>query len=159
MSETVPEETVQFEPVPEETVQFEPVLESTIQFEPQPVQVPDVIDLNNLINEQQVLVQRESDLKSFFNDTLISVPISTFKPKLIEWATLRFPVLFPIWSVDVVVPDVCADGVTRGLLAYIEHCIGITLNELITTLQAKFIDINVDFGYQNSRFSIVVLKV
>jgi len=155
MSEGVPEENIP----PEAPVEFEPVPESTVQLESPPVQVPDIIDLNNLINEQQVLVQRESDLKIFFNDTLISVPVSIFKPKLIEWATLRFPIMFPIWSVNVAVPDVCSDGVTRGLVPYIEHCIGMKLDELMTVLQAKFIDINVNYTYQNSRFSVVVLKV
>jgi len=155
MSETVPDENIP----PEVPPQFEPVPESTIQLETQPVEIPDIIDLNNLINEQQVLVQRETDLKTFFNDTLISVPISTFKPKLIEWAALRFPVLFPIWSVDVNVPDVCSDGVTRGLVAYIEHCIEMKVDELMTILQPKFIDINVTYTYQNSRFSVVVVKV
>lgn len=164
MSEPVPEniEPVQVEtpytgPLHVETTYTWPVQVETPYIEP--VQVPDVIDLNNLINEHQVLAQRESDLKSFFNDTLISVPVSTFKPKLIKWATLRFPIMYPIWSVDLVIPDVCCDGVTRGLVAYIEHSIGITVNELIATLQAKFIDINVTYSYQNNRFSIVVLKV
>lgn len=123
-----------------------------------PVEIPSRITLDSIISEYDIAVQKETDINVFFILNLIGSSPLSFKSKLLEWATKRFPAAYPIWSVNVEVPPRCSDGVTRDIQAYLEFCLGMTLAELLNKLQPKFVDIQLTYMFQGSTFSIAVLK-
>ena len=144
MSEDVPVETVVVEAVPDAPVERVPV--------------SDVITFESILKEHEVVVQKETELKSFFTDLAASTP-SAFKPRLIDWANTGFRDAYPIWTTGIDVPNVCSDGVMRTIEPYIEYCIGMKISDLVSSLQSKFVGIQIGYTVQANIFSIVVLKV
>lgn len=122
------------------------------------VVVPDIVSILDVINDHATIVQRESDTKAFLTAELLTVSPSTFKPKLFEWATLKFPAIFPIVGFQIDVPDICADGVSRSLQAFIEYSLGMPLSDIITSLSAKLPGMEVSYSSSGMSFFIHVSK-
>jgi hypothetical protein len=108
--------------------------------------VNDTVSLDDLMNDQTVMLQRENDARSYLSQTLIDITASSLKPKLLEWASLRFPAIFVLITVSLSVPQVCSDGASRLLPQYIEFCSGKTLNEIAASLSQKLPGIQVSFS-------------
>lgn len=123
------------------------------------VVVPDIVSMSDLINEHATIVQRESSMNAMLTSHLITVGPSTLKAKLINWATLGFPAIYPIMNLQVDVPNICADGVSRSLQAFVEYSLGVPLSTVVESLSAKLPGMEVSYSCSGSSFSIHVSKV
>jgi hypothetical protein len=123
------------------------------------VVLPDIVSITDIMNEHATIVQRESSMNAFLTSQLITVGPSTLKAKLINWATLGFPVIYPILNLQVDVPNICADGVSRSLQAFVEYSLGVPLSVVIESLSAKLPGMEVSYSCSGSSFSIHVSKV
>lgn len=126
-----------------------------------PLDIPyvnDVITLDSIVSDYEVAIQKETDIKVFLITNLIGASSSSFKPKLLEWASARFPAVYPIWSVNIEVPTKCSDGASRNIHAYLEFCLKMTLADLLVQLQPKFVNIQLTYMFQGNTFSIAVIK-
>ena len=154
------DESVVPEVVPTESIVPEVVL--TEFFYPEPsvpeVVVPDIVSMSDFINEHATIVQRESSMNAMLTSNLITVGPSAFKAKLINWATLGFPAIYPILNLQVDVPNICADGVSRSLQAFMEYSLGAPLSVVMESLSAKLPGMEVSYSCSGSSFSIHVSK-
>ena len=150
------DETVAPEVVPETIVPPEAFYPQTMVPE---VVAPDIVSITDLMNEHATIVQRESTMNAFLTSQLITVSPSTLRPRLIEWATLRYPAIYPIINMQVDIPDICADGVSRSLQAFVEYSLGVPLSVVIESLSAKLPGMEISYSCSGSSFSIHVSKV
>jgi hypothetical protein len=123
------------------------------------VVLPDIVSITDLMNEHATIVQRESAMNALLTSQLITVSPSTLRPKLIEWATLRYPSIYPILNLQIDIPNICADGVSRSLQAFVEYLLGAPLSLVIQSLSAKLPGMDVSYSCSGSSFSIHVSKV
>jgi len=150
-----PPETMVPEVVPETIVPPEVFYPETVVPD---VVVPDIVSMSDLINEHATIVQRESTMNAFLTSQLITVNPSTLKPKLIIWATLGFPAIYPILNLQIDIPNICADGVSRSLQAFVEYSLGMPLSVVIESLSAKLPGMDISYSCSGSSFSIHVSR-
>lgn len=165
LANTIQMETTPPEIVPEMITPPESIVSETVGsqfFYPEPsvpeVVVPDIVSMSDLINEHATIVQRESSMNAMLTSQLITVGPSAFKAKLINWATLGFPAIYPILNLQVDVPNICADGVSRSLQAFVEYSLGMPLSVVIESLSAKLPGMDVSYSCSGSSFSIHVSR-
>jgi len=141
MSEPVPEEIVQIETQPQETVN-----------------IPDVITLEDIQNEQTVLLQNETNFKDFLTQNVLNVSLASIRPRLIQWATLNYPYGYTIINVPVSVPEMCSDGIYRSLGSYVEFCLGMTIDNMISALSQRITGVVLSVRLNPSSFEVIVIK-
>lgn len=120
--------------------------------------VVDSISIDELMNDQSVLLQRESATRALLNAQLIDVSADSLKPTLLNWASLGFPSGFVLIQIRVDVPRVCSDGVTRTLSEYMEFCMGPTFSTISSSLSQKLVGIQVSFGSSDDTYIVYVTK-
>ncbi len=140
-------------PVPEET----PV---TV-LEPTPVIVeepsPYLITLDELLSSRDVLLGRETSDRQMIQYVENPDPIM-LKRKLLEWAAAGFPDAFPVFTVTISPPEVCSDGIARGLYDYIHFVSGQSLADKMKALEAKLKGISVVNSFSGGTITIHVMK-
>ena len=118
--------------------------------------IPETISLGDIQNEHDILLQDELDMKQLLKSTFLNVSISSLRPSLITWAKARYPTIYPILSLDFIVPPICSDGTTRNAFDYLEYCLECTLVDVVNSLSAKLIDMIVSYKLTPTTFSICV---
>ena len=119
--------------------------------------VPDIIALDDILNDIQVLTTKESNDKGLL-ETIGSLTTFQVRPKLVEWALGGFKTGYEIHSVTITPPQVCVDGVVRDLREYITYLTGKTIDDYIETLNPKFIGIDLNYAYFGNRIGIIISK-
>ncbi len=140
--ETVPE----YVPVPEDIPQDPPV------------PVPEIVSILDIENERDLWVQRETNMKRLLQNTFLNVPVNALKPALLNWAMTGYPALFPILSVQIDMPPVCSDGITRDVQAYLEFCFGCPLSAVVDELSPKLVGMLVSYVYTRTTLSMCVTR-
>ena len=125
--------------------------------EPAPAPAPAPISLSDILNDIQVLQQKEAADKSAL-DAIGNATYDSLRPKLVAWALANFPNAYTLMEVSVNPPAQCSDGVTRGLTDYITFCSGKTIQEHVALLQAKLADMTVSFANVGYAIAIVVSR-
>jgi hypothetical protein len=129
------------------------------QPQPQPQPEPQyLITLDELISSQDVLRQKEIDDKAII-DTIDNPNPVDLRAKLYQWAVQKFPEAFPVFSIIINPPQICSDGVTRGLYDYIQFCSGMSIADKLLSLQAKMQGIQVLNSYSGNTITIHVSKL
>ena len=127
--------------------------------EEQPVNPPPpeiVLSLADIQREHDVLVAQESGVRQQITESILNVGAFALKPRLLEWATQGYPNNFSLVSVTVRIPEVCSDGVQRSIHPYIEFCSGMTLTDIVATVQQKISGIVLVYSYTVDTFSILL---
>lgn len=120
--------------------------------------VADVINIDDIVNDHDILVQRENELKDFLTQSILNVSASSLRPKLIQWASLQYPYGYTLMSAPVVVPQFCSDGVSRTIDKYIEFCLGMTIDSIISSLSQRITGVILTYRLSPSLFEIIVIK-
>ena len=123
-----------------------------------PEVVPDTLSLLDIMNDHSTVVQRESDSKTLLTAQLLSASSSSFKPALLQWASLGYPTIFPILRIQVDVPEICADGVSRQTQEFVEYNLGMPLSEIVASISAKLLGMDVSYSCSYRTLSIHVSK-
>jgi hypothetical protein len=122
-----------------------------------PVEPPHIVSLEELMASHSAVIAKEhSDLQLL--NTLISPSRQEFRAQLFQWAAAGFPDLYIIQSYPITPPDICSDGVTRGIGKYIEYLIGVNLGEVIDALKALMVGINPSWSTNGNTLRIHVTK-
>lgn len=124
---------------------------------PEPSPPPAPISLADILNDIQVIQQKEAADKAAL-DSIGNSTAESLRPKLIAWALAGFPNAYTLLEVSVTPPAQCSDGVTRNLTDYITFCSGKTIQEHVALLQAKLADMTVSFANVGYAIAIVVSK-
>jgi hypothetical protein len=118
---------------------------------------PPVITLADIMNATELVQQKETADKSLL-ESIGNVSFESLRSKLIQWASTGFPNAYQLMSISISPPQVCSDGITRGLPDYIVFCSGKTINEHVDLLQEKLPDMTVSFANMGGSIAIVVSK-
>ncbi len=124
---------------------------------PEPSPPPAPISLADILNDIQVIQQKEAADKAAL-DSIGNSTAESLRPKLIAWALAGFPNAYTLLEVSVTPPAQCSDGVTRNLTDYITFCSGKTIQEHVALLQTKLADMTVSFANVGYAIAIVVSK-
>jgi hypothetical protein len=123
---------------------------------PPPVEV--VLTLADIRREHDVLVAQEADLRQVITESILNVGALALNPRLLEWATQRYPNNFSLISVPVTVPEVCSDGVARTIQPYIEFCTGMSLSNIVAVVEQKIQGVLLVYSYTVNTFSILLVS-
>lgn len=120
--------------------------------------VPEILTIADLLNEQTVIRSKEDTDKGLL-DAIGNQSIFSLKPTLVEWVLRGCPNAFPILTIEIDVPSQCSDGQVRNLPDYITFCSGKSIDEHVSTIQAKLPDIAVSYANISGSIAIVVSRV
>jgi hypothetical protein len=117
-----------------------------------------LITLDELLMSQDVLKQKEADDKRIVDYIDNPNPLE-LRSKMHQWALQKFPDSFPVFSITVQPPQMCSDGVSRGLYDYIAFCSGQTIADKLQSLQSKMNGIQVLNSFSGNTITIHVSKL
>lgn len=132
-----------------------PTGENSILFAPYSEPVPDILSIDDLIDESAHLLAKEQR----DGDAIRAIgtqSTSALRPKLVEWVTKGKPNAYPIIEVAIEPPTQCSDGVTRDLSEYIEFCSGQSIGDHTAAVQAKLVGMVLSFMRVPQGVAIVV---
>ena len=132
--------------------------DTSIQTNTEEPTVTSVIRLDDLQNEYNVLVQRETTFGNFLTTNILGLDINTLKRILISWAAVGYPDMYRILPIYVDLPDKCSDGVVRDVYEYIEFCANISLTDILNSIQQKLDGIKVNYITEGRTITIIVSK-
>ena len=115
------------------------------------------LTLAEILSATEVIAQKEANDKVAL-EGIGQLDIETLRAKLIQWAVLGFPNVYPVHEFHLVTPPLCSDGVSRILGEYITFCSGKSIQEHVAVLQGMLPDIAVAFCYTGASIQIVVSR-
>lgn len=124
---------------------------------PLPVPIPNVLSIDDLLNDQTALVTKESADRATL-ESIGTQSVFGLKPKLVEWALKGFPSAYTIMELQVDPPSLCSDSVQRNLYDYIQFLTTKTIEEHVAILQGNLQGMAVSFANVNGKTVIVVSK-
>lgn len=127
--------------------------------EEQPTNLPPVevvLSLADIQREHDVLVAHESGVRQQITESILNVGALALKPRLLEWATQGYPNNFSLVSVPIRITEICSDGVQRSIHPYIEFCTGMTLSDIVATIQQKISGVVLVYSYTFNTFSVLL---
>jgi len=119
--------------------------------------IPDMLRLDDIMNDHSIIVVKESADKELL-ESIGGQTIAYLRPKLVEWVSRGLPYAYPILSLNIQPPTKCSDGESRDLTDYITFCSGKTIHEHIAILQTKLPDIKVSFANFGGAVTVIVSK-
>ena len=109
-------------------------------------QMSDTVSMDDILSDQSVLLQRQSDTTALLTNQIINVSASSLKPILLQWASFGFPTTFILLQIPIDLPEICSDGVSRSAAEYIDFCMGDLAPQVYTALSAKLPGILVSYA-------------
>jgi hypothetical protein len=122
---------------------------------PEPAPAPAPLTLADILNAAEVVAQKELADKARL-EAIGGITVETLRTALIHWGVLGFPNAWVLHSSTITPPQVCSDGVTRGLEDYIVFCSGKTIAEHVAVLQEKVASSEITLGFANISGMIAV---
>lgn len=116
-----------------------------------------LITLADLLSATEIVAQKEDQDRAALQ-SIGALPFETLRASLLQWARLGFRNAYPVYTLPMVPPDSCSDGVSRGLADYVTFLTDQTMPELIAPLQARCPDFLVSFATTGSEILIVISR-
>jgi len=116
-----------------------------------PVEEPVVqplISLSDLVAAVEVIQSRENADRLLIQ-TLTTIDENDLRARLITWATLGFPNVYVLYSLQLSRMEKCSDGVVRNdLLEYFQYLEpNVSISEIVTNLEAKLPGMSLSYSY------------
>jgi hypothetical protein len=122
---------------------------------PPPAPAPAPVTIADILAATELVLQKETADKARL-EAIGGITVETLRTALIHWGVLGFPNAWVLHSSTITPPQVCSDGVTRGLEDYIVFCSGKTIGEHIAALQEKVASSEITLGFANISGMIAV---
>jgi len=148
-------------PEPYPSYPINPALNPRVMFPSRtgPSQNPQYIaTISELLTSYEATQLHEAKDKTTLS-VLLTENGNTLRNPLFQWAALGFPDIYILHSFTVTPPAVCADGVTRNMIEYIQYLLETDLTTLITGLQSRLLGIQVSFSILGQAFRIHVSRI
>jgi len=120
--------------------------------------VPDPITIDELLNSLEVIKRKEEADKAML-ETIGEMSHEELRTKLLAWAQVGFPNTYELSRIVITPPNMCSDGVNRGLLEYIQFCSGKQIHEHVAVLAQKTSGMTIAYVNYQTYIAIVVTKV
>lgn len=131
--------------------------EENVTSPPLPTPIPNVLSIDDLLNDQTALVAKETNDRATI-ESIGTQSVFGLKPRLVEWALKGFPAAYTLMELEVAPPSLCSDGVRRNLYDYIQFLTNKTIEEHVAILQGNLQGMLVSFANINGKTVIVVSK-
>ena len=115
------------------------------------------LSIEDLLNEQVMKLQKEQADRQLL-ESISAQSAQALKPTLLQWAMRGFPAAYPIMSLPIQPPNVCADGEVRGLSDYISYVSGKTIEEHVCEMCCKLKGMVVSFTNLGGVLTLVVSR-
>lgn len=116
-----------------------------------------LFDVNTLLTEHDLLLKKEAEDRALVN-TIEFPDMILFKSKLVEWASIGFPPNYVVYSITLVPPPACSDGVVRNMVEYASYLGGVSLEERVLRLSNKLKGMRLEFTSSPPNFMLNVFK-
>jgi hypothetical protein len=146
------------EPPPEETEIVEPPWPVDSVYVPPPPESPYIMTLEQLVATQEALVTKESTDRALVA-TFVNPDPGMVRTRLLQWASIGFPNIFVLLSVDLSPPSVCLDGVARSRFEYIHYLTTTSLSDHVRALEEKLPGMSLSYSTPGNMIQIHVSKV
>lgn len=146
------------EPPPEESEFFPPPWPVDSVYVPPPPEPPYIMTLEQLVASQEALVSKETADLALVT-TFVNPDPAMVRTRLLQWASLGFPNIFVLLSVDLTPPSVCLDGVARSRFEYIQYLTSTSLSDHVRALELKLPGMSLSYSTPGSTVCIHVSKV
>ena len=117
-----------------------------------------ILSLDDLLNTVDYELQKEAADRVTVN-SFISPGYDVLKTMLKPWAKAGFPTSFLISSIELNVPPVCADGVSRSLSFYFEYLLGVSIATALQNLATNTSGMSFSYSHNGSnRINLHITK-
>ena len=116
----------------------------------QPPQPPPILSLDDLLNTVDYEVQKETADRLIVN-AFMNPSYDALKTMLKPWAKAGFPTSFLISSIELNVPPVCADGVSRSLSFYFEYLLGVSIATALQNIATNTSGMSFTYSHDGSK--------
>jgi hypothetical protein len=116
-----------------------------------------IMTLEELVASQEALQSKETSDRSLVTNFVNPDP-AVVRTRLLQWASMGFPNIFVLSSLELIPPSVCLDGVTRSAFQYVEYLTGTSLSDHVLTLQQKLPGMHLSYSTPGSNICIHVTK-
>jgi hypothetical protein len=103
-----------------------------------------------------VVAQEVTDRASL--SALTNPTSAQYRPQLFTWAAAGFPGIYVVQSFTLTPPNICSDGVTRDIVAYIPYLTCKDIGVMIAAIQELVKGITVSFSFQGNTLRIHVSR-
>jgi hypothetical protein len=115
----------------------------------QPPQPPPILSLDDLLNTVDYELQKEASDREIVN-AFMSPGYDVLKTVLKPWAKAGFPTSFLISSIELKVPPICADGVSRSLSFYFEYLLGVSIATALQNMATNTTGMSFSYSHNGS---------
>jgi hypothetical protein len=117
-----------------------------------------ILSLDDLLNTVDYELQKEAEDRVIVN-SFMSPGYDALKTMLKPWAKAGFPTSFLISSIELNVPPVCADGVSRSLSFYFEYLLGVSIATALQNLATNTSGMSFTYSHNGSnRINLHITK-
>ena len=118
---------------------------------------PMVADINELLASYGAIKNQEAADKATLI-VLVNETRDTLRPPLFTWAAMRFPAIYVLQEFSINPPQICSDGVSRGIVDYVGYVLGQDMGQIIATIQALCIGVTISYSFMGNVLRIHVSK-
>lgn len=122
-----------------------------------PTSVTNIATLDELLSSHAAVVAKETADTATLQQ-LISVNRDSLRTSLFSWASNGFPNIYVVLSIQLTLPTICSDGVTRNCYDYIEWLASITIPDMIAGIQNGLTGIEASYSIVGTTFRVHVSR-
>lgn len=119
--------------------------------------VTTIATLDELLSSHAAVVAKETADTATLQQ-LISVNRDALRTNLFSWASNGFPNIYIVLSIQLTLPSVCSDGVTRNCYEYIEWLTSKKIPDMIAGIQNGLTGIEASYSILGSTFRVHVSR-
>jgi hypothetical protein len=123
------------------------------------VEPPHIVTIDELLASRGAVIAKESEDRNTLSVLTSSAARETLRPALFQWASTGFKAGYIIKTIDITIPPLCSDGVTRTLYEYIGYCLNTTVDEILRNLGANSTGVVFSYSISGTAFNIHVDKL
>jgi hypothetical protein len=117
-----------------------------------------IASLDELMETYTVAIAKESTDRQLLS-SLINPLRDQYRPQLFQWAGLGFPAAFIVQTFEINPPNICSDGVSRDMIAYLKFLLSpSTLDIALDTIRSLMPGIMITFSFSGNTLQIHVTK-
>ena len=122
-----------------------------------PVELPTIATLDELMSSREATIVKEAaDIAAL--SVLLNPTRETFRTPLFQWAASGFESGFTLFSISIVPPPVCADGVFRSIGGYVIYCTRQSMEQITAKIQSMMPGIRVFHSFMDTNIRLHVVK-
>jgi len=114
-----------------------------------------IATMSELTTSRNAIIKKENNDRAALS-VIANPQRGIVRSSLINWTSKGFPANFPIFSVGVMPPPICSDGVQRSFADYVTYLFGTPISAQIDLLQPQIVGIKLSYVISANTIRILV---